>query len=76
MALIFFLGDWFLYLASSCAMQSLVPRKSISAISLDFLCSEDGCFSETEELNIRKRCPVLYESYGESNHGMSFHCKL
>lgn len=33
-----------LYFAARCAMQSLAPRKSISAISLDFLCSEDGFF--------------------------------
>lgn len=77
MALVYyFFLSLILYLAASCAMQSLVPRKSISAISLDFLCSEDGCFLETAKLNIWKGCPVLYENYGESNHGMSFHCNL
>lgn len=33
-----------LYFAARCAMQSLAPRKSISAISLDFLCSDDEFF--------------------------------
>lgn len=57
-------------------MQSLVPRKSISAISLDFLCSEDGFFFEPQELNIWKGHSVLYENYGESNNEMFFHCNL
>lgn len=29
------------FIAASCIIQSLIPKKSISAISLDFLCSED-----------------------------------